>query len=171
MEEKVILVDERDEQVGTMEKLEAHRQGLLHRAFSIFIFNSKNELLLQQRALHKYHSAGMWTNSCCSHPRPGEQTLAAAHRRLQEEMGMKCELEYAFNFTYEAAFSNELTEHEFDHVYFGYSDALPTPDPEEVASYRYVNLDALKEDLAKNPDLYSAWLNKCFDKIQINKAI
>lgn len=171
MEDEVILVDEHDVQTGTMEKLEAHLSGTLHRAFSIFIFNSKNELLLQQRALHKYHSGGKWTNSCCSHPRPGEETLDAAHRRLKEEMGMACDLTYAFSFTYYAAFSNELIEHEYDHVFFGYSDDLPVPNAEEVACYKYVNLVDLKEELGRNPDLYSAWLRECFDKIITAKSI
>jgi len=165
MEEQVILVNQEDQQIGTMEKLEAHRLGLLHRAFSVFIFNSKGELLLQQRALNKYHSAGVWTNTCCSHPRPGEKTLAAAHRRLDEEMGMACELEYGFHFTYKAAFGNALTEHEYDHVFFGLSDALPMPNAIEVVSFKYISLSALKEDLQRHPENYSAWLNICFNKM------
>ena len=165
MEEHVILVDQEDHQKGTMEKMEAHLFGVLHRAFSIFIFNSKDELLLQQRALNKYHSAGLWTNTCCSHPKPGEDTLDAAHRRLMEEMGMTCHLDYGFHFTYKASFSNNLTEHEYDHVFFGQSDVLPQPNPAEVAAFKYISIAALKDDLNKKPEQYSAWLNICFDKM------
>lgn len=165
MEDKVILVDAADRVVGTMDKIEAHLKGALHRAFSVFIFNVKNELLLQQRALEKYHSGGKWTNTCCSHPLPDEETSSGAHRRLMEEMGMTCELTYGFNFTYKAVFSNNLIEHEFDHVYFGQSDELPSPNPEEVASYRYVDLATLKAELNAQPDAYSAWLNVCLDKV------
>ncbi len=165
MEEQVILVDEHDQQIGTMEKLEAHLTGNLHRAFSVFIFNSNKELLLQQRALHKYHSAGLWANTCCSHPKPGEETIDAANRRLQEEMGMKCSLSYGFSFTYKEEFSNQLTEHEFDHVYFGTTDELPLPNPDEVANFKYCSLEALEEDLQKNPDQYSAWLKICFQRM------
>jgi len=165
MEERVILVDQDDQEMGTMEKQEAHVSGLLHRAFSIFIFNSKGELLLQQRALDKYHSPGLWTNTCCSHPRPGEDTLAAANRRLEEEMGMQSELQFGFNFTYKANFGNQLTEHEFDHVFFGQSDVLPRVNPVEVAAFNYLSLDELQQDLTKNPDHYSAWLNICFQKV------
>jgi isopentenyl-diphosphate delta-isomerase len=165
MEEQVILVNEDDQQMGTMEKLEAHLSGLLHRAFSIFIFNSEGKLLLQQRALNKYHSAGLWTNTCCSHPKPGEKTPDAAYRRLEEEMGMHCELHYGFHFTYKASFGNNLTEHEYDHVFFGTSDVLPVPNPLEVASFKYVTLKELKEDLDNHPEHYSAWLNICFNKV------
>lgn len=165
MEEKVILVDTEDNEIGHVDKMEAHELGLLHRAFSVFIFNKKGELLLQQRALDKYHSAGMWTNTCCSHPRPEENTDLAARRRLKEEMGMQCKLSYGFNFLYEATFTNELTEYEFDHVYFGVSDELPVINLTEVASYKYMDLDVLKADLIENPDLYTAWLKICFDKM------
>ncbi|MEJ5960961.1 isopentenyl-diphosphate Delta-isomerase [Pedobacter immunditicola] len=165
MEERVILVNQDDQEMGTMEKQEAHVSGLLHRAFSIFIFNSKGELLLQQRALDKYHSPGLWTNTCCSHPRPGEDTLAAANRRLQEEMGMQTELQYGFNFTYKANFGNHLIEHEFDHVFFGSSDLLPLANPAEVAAFKYLSLAELEQDLIKNPEHYSAWLNICFPKV------
>ena len=165
MEDKVILVDAADRVVGTMDKMEAHLEGALHRAFSVFVFNSKNELLLQQRAFEKYHSGGKWTNTCCSHPLPDEDTLSGAHRRLMEEMGMNCELIYGFNFTYKAMFSNNLIEHEFDHVFFGRSDELPVPNPEEVAGYRYVGLAALKADVQAQPDIYSAWLNECLEKV------
>ena len=165
MEEQVILVDREDVAIGVMGKMFAHETGELHRAFSVFVFNQQGELLLQQRALDKYHSAGKWTNTCCSHPRPGELTLDAANRRLLEEMGMVCNLNYEFNFLYESSFSNDLTEHEIDHVYFGISDDLPIINPEEVASYKYVNLEDLNKDIIDNPDNYTAWLKVCFNKV------
>lgn len=170
MNEQVILVDQHDHQIGTMEKIEAHLRGALHRAFSVFIFNSKGELLLQQRALDKYHSAGKWTNTCCSHPRPGESTGDAAHRRLKEEMGMECQLTYGFSFLYEAAFSNNLTEHEYDHVFFGYSDEMPVINPAEVASFQYIDMDVLSADLKKQPGNYTAWLKICFDRVAAFKG-
>jgi isopentenyl-diphosphate delta-isomerase len=165
MEDQVILVDHNDQIVGKIGKMEAHTQGLLHRAFSIFIFNSKGELLLQQRALNKYHSAGKWTNTCCSHPKPNEDTLKAAQRRLNEEMGMHCELTYGFSFTYKALFTNGLIEHEYDHVFFGLSDELPVINHEEVVAFNYINLTNLTEELKQNPDIYSAWLKVCFNKV------
>ncbi|GGE64744.1 isopentenyl-diphosphate delta-isomerase [Pedobacter psychrotolerans] len=165
MEDQVILVDVNDFPVGYMEKLEAHQKGILHRAFSIFIFNSKDELLLQQRAINKYHSGGLWTNTCCSHPKPGENNLEAANRRLMEEMGMKTDLSYAFNFTYRAAFDNGLIEHEFDHVFFGKSDLLPILNREEVENFKYLSLPSLKEELQRNPDDYTPWLRICLDKV------
>lgn len=161
----MILVDQQDHQIGTMEKMEAHLKGALHRAFSVFIFNSKGELLLQQRALDKYHSAGKWTNTCCSHPRPGELTEDAAHRRLMEEMGMKCKLQYGFSFLYEASFSNDLIEHEYDHVFFGRSDELPEINPSEVAAFKYITLDNLSAELKRSPDQYTEWLKICFDRV------
>ena len=165
MEEQVILVDKEDVEIGFMGKMFAHEKGELHRAFSVFIFNKKGELLLQKRALDKYHSAGKWTNTCCSHPRPGELTIDAAKRRLKEEMGMKCELIYGFNFLYKATFTNELTEHEIDHVYFGYSEEEPIINPDEVDAYKYVKLEELKKDMIDNPDDYTAWLKICFNKV------
>ena len=165
MEEQVVLVDNFDNPLGIIDKMEAHTLGLLHRAFSVFIFNSKGELLLQQRALDKYHSAGKWTNTCCSHPKPYEDTANAANRRLMEEMGMKCEIEYAFNFIYKAEFDNELIEYEFDHVYFGTSDELPIINSNEVASFKYMKLEDLALDLVENPDLYTAWLKVCFENV------
>lgn len=165
MEEQVVLVDHQDNPLGIIDKMEAHTLGLLHRAFSVFIFNSKGELLLQQRAIDKYHSGGKWTNTCCSHPKPFEETELAAHRRLKEEMGMECALEYGFNFTYKAEFDNSLIEHEFDHVYFGKSDHLPLVNTDEVASFKYMNLEDLAADLNEHPDLYTPWLRICFDNI------
>jgi len=155
--ENVILVDELDTPVGTLEKLEAHRKGLLHRAFSIFVFNSNNELMLQQRAKHKYHSGGLWTNTCCSHQREGETTLQAAKRRLDEEMGFNCEMEESFSFIYKTDLDNEMTEHEFDHVVIGHFDGVPTINPEEVEDYKYVDLEWLTNDIAKHPEHYTVW--------------
>lgn len=165
MEEQVILVDVNDSPIGQMGKLEAHQKGELHRAFSIFIFNTKGELLLQQRALDKYHSGGLWTNTCCSHPRPGEDNLAAANRRLMEEMGMKADLTGVFNFTYRAEFESGLIEHEYDHVFFGKSDLLPIINKEEVERYKYMNLNTLKQELLIHPNQYTPWLKICLDKV------
>ena len=165
MKEEVILVDEKDNAIGIMEKIEAHEKGTLHRAFSVFIFNSKGELLLQQRALTKYHSAGLWTNTCCSHPRPHENTLAAANRRLMEEMGITSELEYKTNFIYKTVFDNNLTEHEFDHVYFGKSDQLPTINPSEVEGYDWVDHKKIIADIAKNPAKYTSWFKIAMQKL------
>jgi isopentenyl-diphosphate delta-isomerase len=170
MDEQVILVDPQDHQIGTMEKMEAHLTGALHRAFSVFIFNRKGELLLQQRALNKYHSAGKWTNTCCSHPRPGELTEDAAQRRLMEEMGMKCDLKYGFSFLYEASFSNDLTEHEYDHVFLGLSDELPQINLSEVAAFKYVDPGTLFADLKESPDQYTEWLKICFDRVMDFKS-
>ncbi|WP_276090112.1 isopentenyl-diphosphate Delta-isomerase [Pedobacter sp. JY14-1] len=164
MNDDVILVDEQDQPTGTMGKMQAHIEGHLHRAFSVFVFNTKGELLLQQRAFSKYHSGGKWTNTCCSHPQPGEATLDAAHRRLKQEMGMSCSLQCVFSFLYHAPLEN-LTEYEYDHVFFGYSDEMPILNPEEASAYRYVSLEQLGSELKQDPDHYSAWLNICFDKI------
>ncbi len=156
-EEFVVLVDENDEQVGLMEKMEAHIRAKLHRAFSVFIFNSKGELLLQQRAGHKYHSPLLWTNTVCSHPRNGETTVDAAHRRIVEEMGMDCDFKEAFSFVYKADVGQGLIENEFDHVFIGVSDIRPNINHEEVASWKYVDLNWLKEDVINNPDVYTQW--------------
>ena len=161
----VILVDESDRMVGTMDKMRAHVSGKLHRAFSVFVFNTKGELLMQQRASDKYHSGGKWTNTCCSHPQPGESTLNAAHRRLQEEMGLKCDLQYGFNFTYRAALANGITEYEYDHVYLGITNDIPVPEPTEVAAYEYIRMDLLAEKLFKHPDHYTEWLKICFEQV------
>lgn len=165
MKEEVILVDEKDKAIGIMEKIEAHEKGILHRAFSVFIFNSNGELLLQQRALNKYHSAGLWTNTCCSHPRPNEDTLAAANRRLMEEMGITSELEYKTNFIYKTVFDNNLTEHEFDHVYFGKSDQLPTINPSEVEGYAWLDPEKITTDIAKDPAKYTSWFKIAMQKL------
>ncbi|TCC89171.1 isopentenyl-diphosphate Delta-isomerase [Pedobacter frigiditerrae] len=165
MAENVILVDKYDNEIGLMPKMQAHIEGELHRAFSIFIFNSKGQLLLQQRAFGKYHSGGKWTNTCCSHPRLGESNLAAAHRRLKEEMGMSCELSYGFNFIYKASVNEGILEHEFDHVYFGISDDLPEINTEEVSDYKYLAIEDLAQDLSHKPDSYTEWLKICFNKV------
>lgn len=166
MIEKVILVDEQDRQIGTMEKLQAHLEAKLHRAFSVFIFNGCGQLMLQQRAFSKYHSPGLWTNTCCSHPRPGETVSMAAHRRLQEEMGFECSFDYAFNFIYKASFDNNLTEHELDHVFIGTSNQLPYINPDEVASYKFMSMDEIKKDIQLNPDKYTVWFKIAFDQVE-----
>lgn len=162
----VILVNEKDEPVGTMEKLEAHQKGLLHRAFSVFVVNAKGDMLLQQRALSKYHSGGLWTNTCCSHPLPGENILAAAHRRLQEEMGFDCDLQEVFSFTYRAALDNGLTEHEFDHVFLGVYDGAIAPDTEEVLAHRFLPVSTIRHLLAEEPDTFTQWFHLAFPKIE-----
>ena len=155
--EKVILVDKNDSEVGLMEKMEAHEKAVLHRAFSVFIFNSEGNLMLQQRALHKYHSPGLWTNTVCSHPRSGDKTADAAHRRIVEEMGFDSDFEEAFSFLYKADVGQNLTEHEFDHVFIGKSDKQPNINPDEVASWKYVDLDWLVKDIEERPDDYTVW--------------
>jgi len=159
MPNEIILVNELDNMVGTMEKMEAHRKGLLHRAFSVFIFNDKGELLLQQRAFDKYHSAGLWTNSCCSHPAPGEATKDAAIRRTFEELGFQVGLEEIFHFTYKHHFDNGLTEFEYDHVFTGFYNAKVKPDPAEVADFRFVSVPQLDSDLIKAPEKFTAWFH------------
>jgi len=164
MEERVILVNEKDEPIGLMGKMEAHEKGLLHRAFSVFVFNSKQEVLLQQRAACKYHSPNLWTNTCCSHPRAGETNQQAGERRLQEEMGLQVPLQEVFSFIYKAPFDNGLTEHEYDHVLIGYSDAQPQINPEEVASWKWLSLEAIKEDILQAPERYTAWFKIIFEE-------
>lgn len=156
----VILVDESDNQLGTMDKMDAHRQALLHRAISVFIFNSKGEWLLQQRAKNKYHSNSLWTNTSCTHPYPNESIDQAAHRRLLEEMGMQCPLTRKFSFVYKEQLDNELTEFEFDHVFFGFSDKLPEINEEEVWDYKYMNYPDLQKDVEHHPDNYTVWFKK-----------
>jgi isopentenyl-diphosphate delta-isomerase len=164
-EQEVILVNEKDEPVGAMEKMEAHRKGVLHRAFSIFIFNSKGEMLLQRRALNKYHSGGLWTNACCSHPAPGETTIDAAMRRLQEEMGFSTHIYKQFDFIYLAEFENGLTEYEFDHVFTGVYDGIITPDHDEVNDYCYMSMDAIQSSLLSHPQKYTAWFRISFPRL------
>jgi isopentenyl-diphosphate delta-isomerase len=164
IEEKVILVNENDEQIGTMPKMEAHEKAVLHRAFSVFVINSKNELMLQQRALDKYHSPGLWTNTCCSHQREGETNIAAGRRRLQEEMGFDVALKESISFIYKAPFDNGLTEYEYDHVLLGTFEGTPQINKEEVADWKWMPLEAVKADIAKRPELYTAWFKVIFDK-------
>jgi isopentenyl-diphosphate delta-isomerase len=164
--EKVILVDEYDTERGFMEKIEAHQKALLHRAFSVFIFNNKNEMLLQQRNIDKYHSGGLWTNSCCSHPRPGEETAEAASRRLEEEMGFKTPLVKIFEFTYKTIFANGLAEHEFDHVFAGYYDGPVTPDQHEVKNYAWESVTSIEEKLAENVLQFTEWFRIAFPMIK-----
>lgn len=149
-----------------MDKMQAHEQGLLHRAFSIFIFNGKGEMLLQQRAASKYHSGGLWTNTCCSHPLPGEETLDAAYRRLQEEMGFTTELQKAFQFTYKTDFENGLTEHEVDHVFTGVYDGTIEPDPAEVSNYAFCPMDEIRRSIKDEPHLYTSWFKIAFPKLE-----
>ena len=162
----IILVNEQDEPVGTMEKMEAHRKALLHRAFSVFIFNARGEMLLQQRSIKKYHSAGLWTNACCSHPKPGEDTKNAAETRLQEEMGFGTPLTKIFEFTYRSAFDNGLTEYEFDHVYAGTYDGPMQPSPDEVNDYCYKSLDEIKSSLQSHPAKYTTWFSIAFPLVE-----
>ena len=162
---KVILVDENDNQIGVSRKLEAHQLGKLHRAFSVFIFNSKGELLIQKRASSKYHSGGLWSNTCCSHPKPGEDTLLTARIRLKEEMGINCDLKEIHKFIYKTKFSNGLTEYEYDHVLVGKSDALPIVDPEEAEDWKWVDPEKLREHIKNNPDQYAYWFKVCLDDV------
>jgi isopentenyl-diphosphate delta-isomerase len=164
MEEQVVLVDEKDNPIGLMEKMEAHEKALLHRAFSVFIFNSKGELMLQQRAASKYHSPLLWTNTCCSHQRDGETNLEAGKRRLQEEMGFVTEIKEVFSFIYKAPFDNGLTEHELDHVMVGSFEDAPNINKEEVESYKWMTLEDVKSDIENNPEIYTAWFKIIFDK-------
>ena len=162
MEELVVLVDEHDNQVGLMPKMEAHEKAVLHRAFSVFVFNDQSELMLQQRAATKYHSPLLWTNTCCSHQRDGETSLAAGKRRLQEEMGFDCDLTEVFQFGYKAPFDNGLTEHELDHVMIGTYNGEPNINPEEVASHKWMSLEDVKNDMEDNPQQYTAWFKIIF---------
>lgn len=164
-EERVILVNENDHNVGTMEKMEAHRLGQLHRAISVFVFDREKRLLLQQRALHKYHSPGLWTNTCCTHPRPGETAFVAANRRLGEEMGLTANLTFAFTFRYQALFDNGLFEHELDHVFIAQSDQLPMADPEEVAAFRWAYLDDLDQEIADRPEAFTVWFKLIYRQV------
>jgi len=164
VEEKVILVNERDEQLGLMPKLEAHEKAVLHRAFSVFVLNTKGELMLQQRAAHKYHSPMLWTNTCCSHQRDGESNIEAGKRRLFEEMGFVCELKEVFSFIYKAPFDNGLTEHELDHVMVGSYEDIPNINKEEVNAFKWMTLEAVKNDIDLQPQIYTEWFKIIFEK-------
>ncbi|MES2800565.1 MAG: isopentenyl-diphosphate Delta-isomerase [Bacteroidota bacterium] len=167
-EDFLILVNEKDQPWGKLEKSLVHQLGILHRAFSVFVFNSQGELLLQQRADDKYHSGGLWTNSCCSHPRYGEELAHAVERRLMEEMGINCATNFEFGFVYKAEFENGLKEHEYDHVFFGVCDLTPCPDESEVKNWKYIDMYALEAELKNNPQKYTAWLRICFDKVLLH---
>lgn len=164
IEEKVILVNEKDEQIGLMPKLEAHEKAVLHRAFSVFILNDKKEVMLQQRAHQKYHSPLLWTNTCCSHQRNGESNIQAGTRRLQEEMGLSADLKELFHFIYKAPFDNGLTEHELDHVMIGYSNIDPIINKEEVENWKWMSIEEIKEDMQNHPKLYTVWFKIIFDE-------
>ncbi|RXG20514.1 isopentenyl-diphosphate Delta-isomerase [Leeuwenhoekiella aequorea] len=163
-EELVILVDENDKEVGLMPKMEAHEKALLHRAFSVFVFNKNKELMLQRRASHKYHSPGLWTNTCCSHQRQGESNIAAGKRRLMEEMGFETNLEESISFIYKAPFDNGLTEHEFDHILLGNYEDNPNLNPDEVSEWKWMSLSDINTDMLENPDIYTEWFKIIFDK-------
>jgi isopentenyl-diphosphate Delta-isomerase len=164
-EDRVILVDARDVAVGTEEKMRAHLDGRLHRAFSVFVFDSDGRLLLQRRAACKYHSAGLWSNTVCSHPRPGEATRSAAHRRLREEMGFDCPLVFAFAFTYSADLGGGLHENEFDHVFTGRFDGMPRPDPAEVAAFRWVHPEVVRAEIETKAPSFTFWFRMVFEDV------
>ena len=163
--ERVVLVDEKDNPLGTMEKMEAHEKGVLHRAFSVFIFNNNGEMLLQQRAFSKYHSGGLWTNTCCSHPREGETTIEAAHRRLQEEMGFDCKIKKVFDFIYKKKLDKGLIEHELDHVFIGEFDGEVCFNKEEVNAYVYAPVQVVLEEVNQQPEKYTEWFKICLDEV------
>ena len=163
--DNILLVDENDNVIGVSNKIDAHKKGLLHRAFSIFVFNDKKELLLQQRAVDKYHSAGLWTNTCCSHPGIDDEINIVAHRRLREEMGFDCELKEIFSFKYEVVLENRLMEHELDHVFIGYYDGQVCVNDNEANHYKWASMKFIKGDIIKRPDIYTAWFKICCEKV------
>jgi isopentenyl-diphosphate delta-isomerase len=165
-EEYVVLVDENDKEIGTMEKLQAHVEGKLHRAVSVILFNSQKQMLLQKRADGKYHSAGLWSNACCSHPRPGENSLDAAKRRLYEELGIRCELQKMFEFSYNLKLDKNLYEHEFDHVYAGISNDIPLPDPSEVSDWKYTDVARVRKEIEENPSRFTEWFILIMDRLK-----
>ncbi|MEJ1237861.1 isopentenyl-diphosphate Delta-isomerase [Chryseolinea sp. T2] len=165
--EQVILVDENDVAVGAMEKMEAHRRGVLHRAFSVLVFNTKGELLIQKRAQGKYHSGGLWTNTCCSHPGPSEDIIESARRRTKYEMGVDVEPVFAFKFIYQASLDHGLIEHELDHVFTATFDGTPHVNPDEVEDWKYVDLKLLRDDVKDNPERYTVWFGKILEKLRI----
>ena len=167
MMEHVVLVDEHDNAIGTMEKLEAHQKGILHRAFSILLFNSQGELLLQKRSSLKYHSSGLWTNTCCSHPLPDEPVQQAARRKLKQEMGIDLKTEFAYKFIYKTSLDKGLIEHELDHVFTGTFDGIPVINKEEVEEWKFANLIDLKKDIQKNPDHYTYWFRLIMEHNEI----
>ena len=162
---KVVLVDTSDRSIGEMDKLEAHVKGSLHRAFSIFIFNAEGHMLIHQRAAHKYHGAGLWTNACCSHPQWGEELLSSAQERLLAEMGMTCPIQKVYDFIYYVPVENNLIEHEYDHVFVGYSNANPNPNPEEVQDFKWISIPSLKADLQEHPHRYTYWFKQILPEL------
>lgn len=166
MEEQVVLVDARDNEIGVASKSSVHRDGVLHRAISVFVFNSLGDLLLQRRAAGKYHSAGLWSNTCCSHPRPGERPHAAAIRRLEEEMGLRLPLTYAFSFLYRAELGDGVCEHELDHVFVGATDRAPEPEPEEVVEWRWASPSAVETELREEPEAFTAWFPLAYGQLR-----
>jgi len=166
MKQKVVLVDKNNRKIGVAEKIKAHQEGILHRAFSIFVFNPKGELLIQQRAKTKYHSGGLWSNTVCSHPRPGETYQQAIHRRLIEEMGFDCKLKKSFCFIYKTDFQNHLIENEYDCVFIGEYTEEPKPNKEEIMDYKWVTTKELVQDIKANPDNYSVWLKIALEKLK-----
>lgn len=163
--ENVILVNENDQEMGIMEKMEAHKKGLLHRAISVFIFDINGRLLIQKRAITKYHSKGLWSNTACSHPLINETNLEAANRRLKQEMGMECKLQKAFDFIYNEPLDSNLIEHEFDHVYIGFTNDIPKPNPDEVSEWKYISHKELHEDIIANPFNYTVWFKKIYERV------
>lgn len=166
VEEKVVLVDKNDQELGAMNKMEAHEKGVLHRAFSVFVFDNNDKLIMQRRALSKYHSPGLWANTCCSHPRKNEITKEAAHRRMKEEMGFDCEIQKAFDFVYNSDVGQGLTEHEFDHVFIGYFDDEPLINSDEVDSWKKMTLEEIEADMNENPDFYTVWFRIAFPRVK-----
>lgn len=166
--EYVVLVDERDRPIGSEEKLRAHNEGRLHRAFSIFVFNGRQELLLQRRSPSKYHSGGLWSNTCCGHPRPGEGTAAAARRRLKEEMGFACDLRESFSFLYRAELNERMVEHEIDHVFIGGFSGRPAPDPKEVSDFQWLTMDRLRRAIKARPEAFTWWLRAALNHKEWN---
>jgi len=169
--EQVILVDEKDNEIGTMEKMEAHQKGLLHRAFSVLVFNSKGEMLLQQRAISKYHSGGLWTNTCCSHPQPGETIEQAGKRKLMQEMGFSCDLSFSHKFLYKVQLDNDLIEYEWDYILIGYYDGVPSINASEAQAWKSASVKSIQQDAIKNPDLYTCWFKLILKQPEISNLI
>ncbi len=169
--ENVILVDEFDNAIGTMEKIEAHQKGILHRAFSVLLFNSKGEILLQKRALEKYHSGGLWSNTCCSHPLPGESMAEATRRKLIQEMGIDLEPEFAYKFIYKTNLADNLIEHEYDHVYIGTYNGNPIINTEEVQDWNFSDVASIRSAIEKNPEAYTYWFKLIITHPQLNSVL
>lgn len=168
--EHVILVDEQDNIMGTMEKIEVHQKGILHRAFSILLFNSQGEILLQKRATTKYHSGGLWTNTCCSHPLPGESMQQATSRKLEQEMGINVPLKFEYKFLYRTNLGENLTEHELDHVYTGVFNGVPIINPEEVEDWKFVDIKSLRTNMFQNPDDYTVWFRIIMERLELDRS-